>query len=413
MSSRAEEFVSLCANASEDSNITSELWLVEEKKDGLVFASFLLLFFVVGLPLNLLVVVTIVKEKLYTQPTIILLLNLVLTDLILIVFHIPFQVAVGIAGEYNIGENDYERCWTCNIGGVMNIIFQLNVISTIALMSFDRFLFVYKPLKYERIITIFRTMLVLALTWIITIVVAILPLVGYGDNIFIPFLLSCSSDSSLVTGDYAVVGLVYGILCFIAIVVFNIWLSCIVMKNIRAVYNVNGLPATSSSDGDKLYASMKKKRHQKQLHLVRVFGGLLCVSVITWLPVLILTIVQIAGEQPPQVLTNIFFVFLSSLVILHPFVETLLIKEVWKPFKKMIVLFCCTKSKTKLLSADRSDGRVCCGCYGNGAESSRSPGCSGCGFLEICNVALFLNHPRANSPNGNEMNTVQVGDSVL
>ena len=396
--SRAVEYISLCANASDDGNITSEFWLVEDKASGLVFASFLLLFLVVGLPWNLLVVVTIVKEKLYTQPTSILLLNLAISDLILLVLHIPFQVAVGIEGEYNVMDSDYKRCQACNFG-VVNTIFQLNILSTIALMSVDRFLFIYKPLKYDQLLTVFRALLVLALTWILNTVLAILPAIGYGNVRFSRSNLSCTLDNSLNTGHYVVLLLVYAVFPLVAIVVFNIWLSCIVMKNIRAVYNVKGLPTTSSSDGDKVYASMKKKRHQKQLHLVRVFGGLLCVSFVTWSPGVVLTILNILGQDPPKSLTIISLSLFSSQVILHPFVETVLIKDVRKPYKK-IALFFCMKIKAKLSSADSlpsSNRCVQCGCYGNKTESSWPPGCSGCGFLEICNAAFFLNHPQSST----------------
>ena len=426
---KAEKFVSLCANASEDSNITSDLWLVEDKTSGLVTASFLLLFLVVGLPWNLLVVVTIVKEKLYTQPTIILLLNLVLTDVFLLVFLVPFQVAVGIEGEYYVGATDHIRCQTCNVG-VINTIFQLTIISNISLMSFDRFLFIYKPLKYEQIITVFRTLLVLALTWILTTVVAILPVIGYGDVIFTPSLLTCSLDNYLSTGKYALVVFLYAILSLIPALVFNIWLSCIVQKNIRAVYNVRSLSISSggkSSDDDKIYKSIIKQRHQKQLHLVRVFGGLLCVSLITWLPMVIFFLLNVFGLDIPDNLTTAMFLLFTSQVILHPFVQTVLIKEVREPHKK-IALCCCMKLKSKFLSDNSSNGCGCysdgagsswspgcsgCGCYSNSAGSSWSPGCSGCGFLEMCNAAVFLNHPHSsttNSPNSDGVNSVQVDD---
>ena len=58
MESFTSEYLSVCANAS-DSNVTSEVWLVEDRTSGLVTTVFLLLFLVIGLPWNLLVVVTI------------------------------------------------------------------------------------------------------------------------------------------------------------------------------------------------------------------------------------------------------------------------------------------------------------------------------------------------------------------
>jgi hypothetical protein len=94
----AINFMTTCANAS-DSNITV-LWLVEDRVSGIVTATFLLLFLVIGLPWNLLVIATIVKQRLYTQPTIILLLSLASSDLVLLVLHLPLVMIVGFHGEF-------------------------------------------------------------------------------------------------------------------------------------------------------------------------------------------------------------------------------------------------------------------------------------------------------------------------
>ena len=80
----AAEFRYLCASSNATSNVTSELWVLPDKTSGLVTAIFLLLILAVGLPWNFLVTVIIMKERLYKQPTIVLLLNLVITDLLLL-----------------------------------------------------------------------------------------------------------------------------------------------------------------------------------------------------------------------------------------------------------------------------------------------------------------------------------------
>ena len=70
MENSTDDFIDKCQNASA-SNITRELWLVQDPVSGYCLP--LSLFFVTGLPWNLLVVWIIVKQKLYRQPTIILL----------------------------------------------------------------------------------------------------------------------------------------------------------------------------------------------------------------------------------------------------------------------------------------------------------------------------------------------------
>ena len=195
----------------------------------------------------------------------------------------------------------------------------------------------------------------------------------------------------------------------IPMAVFNIWLACIVLKNIRAVYNVRRSLA-SNSDPDNIFKSIRKKRHQKQLHLVQVFGALLCSNAVTLLPVITFFFLRILAVNVPLVIMSVAIILLDLQVILHPFVETVLIKEVREPYKK-IALCCCIKLKSKFSSDDclpSTNGRVCCSCcYGNGAESSQSPGCSGCGFLEICNTAVLMNYPQSSTTNSCKMKPVQ------
>ena len=389
----ASSLFSLCANASDGSNTTSELWLVEDKTSAKVAASFLLLILVVGLPWNLLVVGIILKKKLYTQPTIILLLNLVLTDIFTLILRAPFQVWVGFNGEYNFGDNDFIRCQGCQLG-VITVTFPLIALYTISYMSFDRFMFIYKPLKYDRIITSFRTLLILVLTWIFSLFLSILPLIGYGDVLFDRYFFECVFDHSLEHNHYIIVLSVAAVIPMVPILVCNIWLSCIVQKNIKAIYSVKKSSA-SNQDEVKFYNVMKKQRHQKQLHLVWVFGALMCCNLVTWIPLLIYNVLIIMGVNTqgyPNFPTATIVLFaLQSL--LHPIVETALIKEVWEPYK-MIMLYCYVKIKSKfffnITSSSPEPRHGCCGYCG---DDTQSPGRSGCGLLDICNAAVLMNSP--------------------
>ena len=157
-------FSLLCSSPNVSADNTSALWLVEDRVSGQVTAAFLLLILVVGLPWNLLVVITIVKEKLYHQPTVILLLNLVLNDFIMLVYAVPVQIVTGFAGEFILGDTNIVRCRVCD-SEVLNLLFSLMSIYTIAFMAFDRFLYIYKPLRYEKIITSQRTVVLLIILW--------------------------------------------------------------------------------------------------------------------------------------------------------------------------------------------------------------------------------------------------------
>ena len=398
----SSSFLSLCANASDDSNTTSELWLVEDKTSAKVAASFLLLILVVGLPWNLLVAGIILKKKLYTQPTIILLLNLVLTDIFILALKTPFKVWVGFKGEYNYGNTDSIRCMICKVDVIL-VLFPLTALYTISYMSFDRFLFIYKPLKYENIITRFRILFVLGLTWIFTTLISILPIIGYGDALLDQHLLACVFDQS---HNYLYVILTTALIPMVPTLACNIWLLCIVQKNIKAIYSVrrSSSSAASNQEEDKFYKMMKKQHHQKELHLVWVFGALICCNLVTWLPIIIRVVIfGTRGEEFLGQYSSSTIVLFISQALLHPIVETALIKEVREPHK-MITLYCCMKIKSKfssnITSLSPEPRHGCCGYCGDDAQS---PGHSGCGLLDICNTAVLLSSPHSSRSDNTEV----------
>ena len=198
--------------------------LVTARTSGLVIAVFLLLFLVIGLPWNLLVIVTIVKQKLYTQPTIILLLSLVITDLVLIVSHLSLVMVTGFYGEYIFGGSDSIRCSVCKTGFI-TVVFTFNSIFTISLMSIDRFLFIYKPLHYERYITKWRTVVAIAVAGLIAAVLSTPPLLGFGEFVFFRHSIICSLDLVSDNNGYRILVTVVAI---IPVIVCNI-IGCVAL----------------------------------------------------------------------------------------------------------------------------------------------------------------------------------------
>ena len=179
-------------------------------------------------------IVTIVKQKLYTQPTIILLLNLVITDLVLLVFVIPVIIVTGIAGEHIFGDSDNVRCQTC-ITGSMGHAFSLMSVYNITFMSFDRFLFIYRPMKYERWVTSCRTVVVITVACFFLILVSMTPTLGFGNVIFYPPLVSCVIDMTVQHDYYPVLLFVVSFLPVPFLLLSNACVIYIVQKNIRAI----------------------------------------------------------------------------------------------------------------------------------------------------------------------------------
>ena len=323
------------------------------------------------------------KQKLYTQPTIILLLNLVITDLILLVCHLPFVISAGFSGGFIIGETDAVRCKFCDVG-VLSHIFTLNSVYTITLMSFDRFLFIYKPLRYQQYITPWRIVLAIVLTWILTAVVGLLPAMGYGDIIFYRPLFSCFVAFSLSESYYYIILLSVAILPLIPLVNFNLWVCVVVQKNIRIVYSTRRLANPGDLSNGAVFKSMRKRRHKKELNLIRVFGVLFVTNFLTWLPVTTFAILLVSDVNVPSGVGAAVNIFFMSQVLLHPLVETCLIQEVRNPLHSVLKC-CCGQMRDKLASENSSK-------IEQSRRRSDAPVYSRCGCLEVCSVAVMLHH---------------------
>ena len=350
--STLSKYQSVCDNASSD---TSELWLVEDRTSGLVIAVFLLLFLVIGLPWNLLVVVTIVKQKLYTQPTIILLLSLVITDLVLLVFHLPLVMVTGFSGEYVFGSSDSVRCSVCSNTGFVSMLCSGNATFTISLMSIDRFLFIHMPLHYDRYITKWRTAVAIAVAWLVAVAICVLPLVGFGAIIYTKGNFSCHI---YLGPKYGIFLLVLLCLAILPVIVLNVWVCCIVQRNIHAIYKVGqSMKISTSTELSEVCQSVKKKRHEKERHLYLVFGGLLCSNIITWLPIIVTSLILVSGSAvSPDALAAAQALFFSQVAV-HPIIETALLKEVRVPL--LAILFCCCAAVKAKISSNKGKGQKC------------------------------------------------------
>ena len=388
-SSDLDMYQSVCANTS-DSNVTSELWLVEDRTSGLVSAVFLLLFLVIGLPWNLLVIVTIVKQKLYTQPTIILLLSLVITDLLLLVFHLPLVMVTGFSGEYVFGSSDSVRCSVCSNTGFVSLLCSLNSVFAISLMSIDRFLFIYKPLHYDRYLTKWRTVVAIAVAWLIAVAICILPLASFGTIIYIDQAFECKI---FLGPKYGIFLIVVSCLAILPVVVSNAWVCCIVQRNILAIYKVGWSIGDPASGHSEAYRSAKKKRHEKERHLYLVFGALLCSNIVSWLPIIVTSLMLFSGQAVPQGGRAAAQVLFLSQVTVHPIIETALLKEVRVPL--LAILFCCCAAVKAKLSSNKIATMAHDGSMSQGTENATMNTCYKCctrDSLDTCGVAVLFLH---------------------
>ena len=124
---------------------------------------------VVGLFCNCRYLLIIVKKRLYVEkPTIVLLINLVVINIIICIFVLPFNVVTGIMRGFYYGQSDAIRCHVCRLG-VIYVAALFAALTNLSLLSVDRLVYIRMAIKYENIVTNKRILIAIMIAWIYSI----------------------------------------------------------------------------------------------------------------------------------------------------------------------------------------------------------------------------------------------------
>lgn len=260
------------------SGVTAGRWQTPDRDSGTATAVVLLVFMVVGLPCNLLIIVSMLWKRLYQQPAHILLLNLAINDLLMCVTYLPINITSAFAGEFIFGSNDVVRCHVCQLGVIFVIFAHFNFF-IIALLALDRFLFIKFPLQYNRIANIKTTTAAVVCTWVFCVTVSLPPLFKFGEIRYTWSISTCSlyllGSTDLTENIYYEVfsiGIAF-VLPIPILVVTNVWVGCIVCKQLNKMYRTRNSTEREGKKGKyKLSISQKlnQTRNKKQLRLVKI-----------------------------------------------------------------------------------------------------------------------------------------------
>ena len=385
----------VCSNFSQDV-ISPELWVLEEvyRNYTLSIGVVLSIFLLIGIPWNSVVIIVILKNRLFVQPAIVLLLNLAVTDLLLCVLVMPFNIVSAFADEFLFGSSDYVRCQVCQMGIMLNILLLMSVYN-VTLLSLDRFLYVRVPMRYEKIVTTKRVILVLTLCWFVFMLFSLLPLLGIGTIGFSQVISTCAIKASSMGPNikYLYLWMYVAVACFVPIIILlvtNIWMLCIVKKGIskgfhRAVRNSLGQGGRPS-----LTIELKDKYKRNQIRLLQIFGAIFCANIITWVPILgsliLLVIVIVPGVV---VFAHLCLLFQA---VIHPILQVLLLRDIRVEFSHLFYLCsrqCRARFGRTLITAPNDED------VNEDTEGVCSRKCLCCSVLDTCAVVLTSYHSRA------------------
>ena len=158
-----------------------------------VIAVFHIIFNVIGLPGNLLVLVTIVLVRRLHLIRYILLASLAVSDFLCLILTNSFRIASISQETWPYGQT------LCYLNPFFLRYFYLNTVLHLIAVSYERYKAIVKsPLTYDGTITRYRALVVfLALIWIVPIPFSIGPFLGWGKYVYNPEVYYCEQGWSV------------------------------------------------------------------------------------------------------------------------------------------------------------------------------------------------------------------------
>jgi hypothetical protein len=298
--------------------------------NGPLLGSFLLIVVIIALSANLFVLIVTQKDRnLRFQPSSIFLNSLIIGNLVMTFVDHPFAIIAGCSGHWMFGSSVVERCGVCQFVGFVRHFFVLIVVSTLSLISFDRWLFIIKPMIYKRYMKLPLALGIVIGLWIVCALLNIPPCFGLGKIHFIIFLASCSPDSSnelpFLFVSYMLV--VFGALIAI-IVATSIWTCCFTKSFLAR--------SEATSQNHHLYSSKKRR-------VCGIFSALILACGICFITPLIVFTINDLIHQLPDVVLTIVVVILYLFIIINP-----LIQSYFRPDVKNFIISICNYLIKKL-----------------------------------------------------------------
>lgn len=174
----------------------------------------------IGLPGNLLVILTIALERRFHMMRYILLASLAVSDFLFLIFVNSFRIA-SIANErWLYGET------MCHLNPFFARYFYINTVNHLIWISFDRYHAIVKsPLTYSSTMTRLK-ILVVVMIWVSPFPFVINEFVGYGEFVYNPELFFCEDGWEVPTGFSAwqsAFFVVIGLFIPFAVIMFLNW----------------------------------------------------------------------------------------------------------------------------------------------------------------------------------------------
>ena len=250
-----------------------------------VIAGFHALFDAIGLPGNLLVIVTIVSEKRFHVMRYILLASLALSDFLFLILVNSFRIASIAQERWPYGET------VCLLNPFFARYFYLNTVLHLVAVSYERYSAIVKsPLTYTVTITKSRVVFIVII-WIIPIFFPIGPFLGFaGRYDYNPEVFYCEQGwtvQSGVSGRNAIlVSIASFVLPFLVILFFNWSVYKTAKRQIEALEVQIGILAGFKSQEQEMAKRMKERKAAVDITII------ICAFLLCFLPAYVVGILR-------------------------------------------------------------------------------------------------------------------------
>lgn len=322
-------------------SFTENVWslepIVSSDQATLIFVTIMcFVFIILGIPWNLTVFFIVLKKKIYTEEAaVVLLLNLVLTNLFLSIYIIPFNLVPGITREFRFGDSDVIRCKVCQTGMIFSTLL-LVILNNFALLSVDRLIYIKLAIYYYRLVNPGKMVIGVLVIWMASILIALPPVFGFGELFFSTAVGICTikfSGFGRYTKNiyYLAVILIAILIPLLVLIGTNSWVIFIAQKHIRRVYA--DTKASKKQFRKSFYQDIIKRHNTIQTNFITIYAGIFITFIITWTPILIRILIGLVDEDleftsPVRIMGSLAYITLLSQIVVYPTLMAILMPEV-------------------------------------------------------------------------------------
>ena len=296
-----------------------------------VIAAFHALFDVIGLPGNLLVIVTIILESRFHVMRYILLASLALSDFLLLVLVNSFRIKSIAQEHWLYGQT------MCYLNSFFIRYLYINTVLHLLAVSYDRYLAITKsPLTYDGTITKTKVVCML-LIWIIPIPLSIGPFLGWGKYVYNPEVFFCEQGWAENSESYRAERVVFPtatlVIPFLIIILLNASVYKTAKRQINAIEVQVGGPVDVENPQQQEIVLRRLRDRKAAVDVSIIIAAFLVCFLPVWVTGICRQFVPGIDIPAEAVLSTTCIFFLSA--ICNPIIYSIRKREFRKAVKKM------------------------------------------------------------------------------